>query len=325
MKKQPWSVKHLSTEQQAKIASMPRLGAFKGHLEGFGQYLLAERNFSESTKMNYLSDLMLFLNYLADEGLDLEPAELTPEIVRAYLSWCKTERHNGAASRARRTSALKHFYRYLTENKYIAADPISILRSGKIPKSLPRPLSEDELKRLLESPDPAQDSGLRDKAALEMLYGSGLRISELCGMTFGSLELKNENGPCVRVTGKGKKTRLVPLSRASIAALAEYLRKREGGKPKDPIFLGERGARLLPRILQRNLKAYLIKANLDPDLTPHKLRHSFATHLLDHGADIRVIQELLGHESLATTQIYTKVSQSRAAESYRKAHPRDSF
>jgi integrase/recombinase XerC len=325
MKKAVWTVKRLSAGQQQRIAAMPKLGKFTGYLETFGQYLLAERNFSESTKMNYQSDLMLFLDYLADHGLDLEPAELTPEIVRAYLSWCKTERHNGAASRARRTSALKHFYRYLTENKYIAADPISILRSGKQPKTLPRPLSEDELKRLLDAPDPGQESGLRDRAALEFIYGSGLRISELCGMTFGGLDLLNENGPCVRITGKGKKTRLVPLSRASIAALSEYLRKRGAGKPKDPIFLGERGDRLLPRILQRNLKAYLIKANLDPDYTPHKLRHSFATHLLDHGADIRVIQELLGHESLATTQIYTKVSQSRAAESYRKAHPRDGF
>jgi integrase/recombinase XerC len=325
MKKAAWTVKHLSAERRQRIGSMPKLAVFKGYLETFGQYLLAERNFSDSTKMNYQSDLMLFLDYLADHGLDLEPAELSPEIVRAYLSWCKTERHNGAASRARRTSALKHFYRYLAENKYIAADPISILRSGKQPKTLPRPLSEHELKRLLDAPDPAQAGGLRDRAALEFIYGSGLRISELCGMSFGSLDLQNENGPCVRITGKGKKTRLVPLSRASIAALSEYLRKRGAGKPKDPIFLGERGDRLLPRILQRNLKAYLIKADLDPDYTPHKLRHSFATHLLDHGADIRVIQELLGHESLATTQIYTKVSQSRAAESYRKAHPRDGF
>jgi integrase/recombinase XerC len=325
MKKAAWTVKNISAEQRAAIGSMPKLALFQGRLETFGQYLQAERNFSDSTRLNYLSDLTLFLNYLAGQGLDLEPAELSPEIVRAYLSWCKTERHNGAASRARRTAALKHFYRYLTENKYIAADPISILRSGKQPKTLPRPLSEDELKRLLEAPDPAQDAGLRDRAALEFIYGSGLRISELCGMTFGSLDLLNENGPCVRIVGKGKKTRLVPLSRASIAALSEYLRKRGTGKPKDAIFLGERGERLLPRILQRNLKAYLIKANLDPDYTPHKLRHSFATHLLDHGADIRVIQELLGHESLATTQIYTKVSQSRAAESYRKAHPRDGF
>src|ERR1700722_14378411 len=122
MKKTAWTVKRLSTDQQQRITAMPKLGKFTGYLETFGQYLLAERNFSESTKMNYQSDLMLFLDYLAGHGLDLEPAELTPEIVRAYLSWCKTERHNGAASRARRTSALKHFYRYLTENKYIAAD-----------------------------------------------------------------------------------------------------------------------------------------------------------------------------------------------------------
>jgi integrase/recombinase XerC len=325
MKKAPWTIKHLSDEQEQKIASMPKLGVFRGYLEGFGQYLLAERNYSDGTKENYQSDLMLFLNYLADQGLDLAPEDLTVEIVRGYLAWCKTVKHNGEASRARRTSALKHFYRYLVENKHIAADPISILRSGKRPKTIPRPIAEEELKRLLEAPDPATDAGLRDRAAMELLYGSGLRISEMCGLNFNSLDLKNENGPCARITGKGKKTRLVPLSRASIAAMAEYLQRRGNGQPKDPLFLGERGDRLIPRTLQRNLKAYLIKANLDADYTPHKLRHSFATHLLDHGADIRVIQELLGHESLATTQVYTKVSQSKAAESYRKAHPRDGF
>lgn len=323
--KKPWTTKRLNPEQAQKIASMPRLSTFQAHLESFGQYLLAERNFSESTKMNYQSDLSLFLTYLADQGLDLAPGDLTPDVVRAYLAWCKVVQHHGDASRARRTSALKHFYRYLTENKHIAADPIAILRSGKRPRSLPRPLSEDELRRLLDAPDPAKLSGLRDRAVLELLYGSGFRVAELCSLDFGSLDLMNENGPCARVTGKGRKTRLVPLSRASIGALAEYLQKRGKGKPKDPLFLGERGERLLPRIVQRNLKLYLIKANLDPDYTPHKLRHSFATHLLDHGADIRVIQELLGHESLATTQIYTKVSQSKAAETYRKAHPRDSF
>lgn len=125
------------------------------------------------------------------------------------------------------------------------------------------------------------------------------------------------------MTGKGRKTRIIPISKASLSALAEYLRKRESKSKQSAIFLGARGERLLPRILQRNLKEYLIKANLDPDYTPHKLRHSFATHMLDHGADLRVIQELLGHESLATTQIYTKVSQSRIAEAYRKSHPRD--
>lgn len=325
MKKPLWTAKHLSLEQAQKIDSMPKLALFKGYLERFGEYLLAERNYSLGTQENYQSDLMLFLDYLARQGLDLAPSDLTPEVVRAYLAWCKTVRHNGEASRARRTSALKHFYRFLVENKHIAADPISILRSGKRPKTIPRPIAETELKRLLDAPDAATAAGLRDRAAMELLYGSGLRISEMCGLNFNSLDLKNENGPCARIAGKGKKTRLVPLSRASLAALAEYLQRRGNGQPKDAIFLGERGDRLIPRTLQRNLKLYLIKAGLDADYTPHKLRHSFATHLLDHGADIRVIQELLGHESLATTQVYTKVSQSKAAETYRKAHPRDGF
>jgi integrase/recombinase XerC len=323
--KRKWFTKCLNEEQRRKIENLAGLRVFLNHLEAFGQYLLAERNYSEATQQAYRSDLLQFLNYLADKQLDLAPADLTPEVVRAYLAWCKSELGHGDASRARRSSALKHFYRFLVENKFIPSDPLSALRSGKQVKSLPRPLSEEALKRLLDAPDPATTVGLRDRAALELLYGSGLRISELCGLNFSSLDLQNENGPSVRVQGKGRKTRLVPLSRASLAALAEYLRRRGNGKPRDPLFLGTRGERLLPRILQRNLKTYLSKANLDPDYTPHKLRHSFATHLLDHGADIRIIQELLGHESLATTQIYTKVSQSKAAESYRKAHPRDRF
>ena len=323
--KNSWISKKLSVDQLEKISGMPGLLVMKQNLDKFCQYLLAERNFSEGTKTNYQSDLLLFLNYLADHGLDLEPAALTPDHVRAYLAWCKESQGHAATSRARRVAALKHFYRFMVENKIIAADPISIVRIGKLPKGLPKPLSEDEMKRLLDAPDQSTDRGLRDRVAMEFIYGSGLRIAELCGINFGSFDLNNENGPMLRVVGKGKKTRIVPLSRASLSLLAEYLRRRGKGKPQDPVFLGDRGGRLLPRILQRNLKAYLAQAGLDPDITPHKLRHSFATHLLDHGADIRVIQELLGHSSLATTQIYTKVSQSKTAETYRKAHPRDSF
>jgi integrase/recombinase XerC len=323
--KNAWFTKHLSAEQMDKISSLAGLSVFKRHLESFSQYLLAERNFSEKTKINYQSDLLQFLHYLADKGLDVDPAGLTPELVRAYLAYCKETLGHGPAIRARRVSALKHFYRFLMENKIIQVDPISIVRVGKLPKTLPRPLSEDEMKRLLDAPGAGTQAGLRDRAAMELIYGSGLRISELCGLNFGSLDLKNENGPEIRVLGKGKKTRMVPASRASLLALAEYLRKRGNGKFQEPIFLGERGDRLVPRILQRNLKTYLAKAGLDPDLTPHKLRHSFATHLLDHGADIRIIQELLGHESLATTQIYTKVSATKSAETYRASHPRDKF
>ncbi len=321
-----WHARFLRADRLAGYARFPGLARFAELLRGFGDYLLAERAYSDRTKENYLSDLCLFLDHLAALGEDLDPAGLTVERVRAYLAWCKSQGH-GDATRNRRVASLRHFYRYLVENKHLDSNPIAVLRSGKRPKSLPRPLSEDELKRLLEAPDASSEEGRRDRAALEFLYGAGLRVSELCGLNFGSLTGSPEEGPGVRVTGKGKKTRLVPVSRSAMLALSEYVRGRDPKKrgPKDPIFLGARGARMVPRVLQRGLKAHLAKAGLDADLTPHKLRHSFATHLLDHGADIRIIQELLGHESLATTQIYTKVSRSKAEEAYRKAHPRDGF
>jgi site-specific recombinase XerD len=305
--------------------SLPNLVRFESQIGGFMDYLKAERNFSARTAISYRSDLHLLLEYLASQGEDLLPEGLDTDLARAFLSWCLEERGHGESSRARHVAALRHFYAFLLDNKRIPSNPIATLRAGKVPKRLPKPLAEDEMERLLKAPDPATYAGVRDRAVMELIYGSGLRISELCGMTFGSMDLQNSNGPMLRVKGKGNKTRMVPLSQASLRALAEYLRKRNSGKkgPKDIIFLGDRGAYLEPRTVQRNLKKYLIKANLDPDYTPHKLRHSFATHLLDHGADIRVIQELLGHESLATTQIYTKVSSTRSAEAYRKAHPRD--
>lgn len=304
--------------------------AWQDHFNEFSSYLLAERNYSKRTMESYLEDLRLLTGYFAEKNLALEPKDFGLEEARAFLVWCREERQHADASRSRHVSAIKHFIRFLVENGHLAHNPLDGLRSGKIPKRLPRPLAEDEMKRLLAAPDSSTYAGVRDRLCLEFLYGSGLRISELCGLTFGSLDIQNANGPCVRVHGKGNKTRLVPLSQASLSALAEYLRAKDVkfGKetgPRMPLILADRGMALRPRSFQKNLKKHLITAALDPDLTPHKLRHSFATHLLDHGADIRVIQELLGHESLATTQIYTKVSSSRSAEVYRKSHPRDSM
>jgi site-specific recombinase XerD len=304
---------------------LKNLVRFESQIDGFVDYLKAERNSSDRTAISYRSDLLLLLEYLATQGENILPQELQSDLARAFLVWCREERGHSDASRARHVAALRHFFGYLLDAKIIAENPIATLKAGKVAKRLPRPIAEEEMERLLKAPDASTLSGLRDRAAMEFIYGSGLRISELCGMMFGSMDLQNSNGPMLRIKGKGKKTRMVPLSQASLRVLAEYLRKRPSTKngPKDIIFLGDRGANLEPRTLQRNLKKYLITAGLDPDLTPHKLRHSFATHLLDHGADIRVIQELLGHESLATTQIYTQVSSTRSAEAYRKAHPRD--
>ena len=293
------------------------------YLEEFGQYLVAEKNYSERTKASYISDLAVVLEFLRERGKDISPLEMTLGLARQFLAWSREERGHSAASRARRASTLRHFYRYLVDSRLMDSNPLDGLSVGKTPRRLPRPLSEDQMKRLLDAPDMETTAGLRDRVCMELLYGSGLRISELCGLRFASMELTSEMGPQLRIDGKGGKTRMVPLSRASLQLLAEYLRLRGKGKPGVPLFLGERKGPLRPRILQRNLKRYLILANLDPDFTPHKLRHSFATHMLDHGADIRVIQELLGHESLATTQVYTKVSQARSQEVYRKTHPRD--
>jgi site-specific recombinase XerD len=324
--KKTWRVLRLSAETEDRISKDPKLSKFRNLIDGFTDYLVAQRNFSEHTRSGYVSDLKLLLEYLQLQGDSVLPEEFNVEAARGFLAWCRNARKHSEASRARHVAAIRHFFSYLFDNQYISNNPLSGLKAGKIPKRLPRPLAEDEMVRLLNAPS-GSFAGARDRAAMEFLYGSGLRISELCGLMFGSLDLQNSNGPCVRVRGKGNKTRVVPLSQVSLRVLAEYLRLREAKTqskgPKDFIFLGERGKPLEPRTLQRNLKQYLIAAQLDPDLTPHKLRHSFATHLLDHGADIRVIQELLGHESLATTQIYTKVSTTRSAEAYRKAHPRD--
>ena len=323
-----WTIKYMATEDEDFIRSQPGLSAFRRHLDEFSDYLLAERNFSERTKQSYFEDLCLLLLYFSSQRRDISPKDFTVEEARGFLVWCREFKQHSEASRARHVSAIKHFFRFLVDSKVLDFNPIDSLKSGKVPKRLPKPLAEDEMRRLLAAPDVSSFGGIRDKACLEFLYGSGLRISELCGLSFASLDIQNSNGPCVRVHGKGNKTRLVPLSQASVAVLAEYLRAKNErfGLQKDPksfIFLGDRGKPLRPRSFQKNLKKHLIHAGLDPDLTPHKLRHSFATHLLDHGADIRIIQELLGHESLSSTQIYTKVSSSRSSEAYRKAHPRD--
>jgi site-specific recombinase XerD len=325
-----WKTMNLSLEAEERLKSLPGPAEFRRLVDEFSKYLLAERNYSPKTKQSYFEDLCLLMGYLVDQNLNLFPKDFGLEEARGFLVWCRETKGHSDSSRARHASAIRHFFRFLVENGHLAYNPVENLKSGKVPKRLPRPLSEDEMQRLLDAPDPSGFPGLRDRLGLEMLYGSGLRISELCGLSYGSVDTHNANGPCLRVKGKGNKTRIVPLSRASLGAMAEYLRAKDAkfGKtrnPRDPLVLGDRGQPLRPRSFQKNLKRHLAKAGLDPDLTPHKLRHSFATHLLDHGADIRVIQELLGHESLATTQIYTKVSISRSAEVYRKAHPRDNM
>jgi site-specific recombinase XerD len=321
-----WVLKHLSVDQERLIAGMAGLSAIRGEAKRFGEYLQVERGYSQNTVEAYGSDLGLFLGWLADRGSPVAPGDLDADIVRSYLV---SEKLQSTSTRARKISTLKHFIKFLVQRKILQADPLVGLHSGKLPKRLPRPLSEAEMAKLLDAPGTDSAKGLRDRALMELLYGSGLRISEACSLTFSGLDLTNAQGPHVRVRGKGSKDRTVPVTKGFLGALAEYLRVRDAKAskpgPLQPIFLGRGGRSVNPLTLQINLKQYLIKAGLDVTFTPHKLRHSFATHLLAHGADIRIIQELLGHADLSTTQIYTKVTSSQTAEAYRKAHPRDSF
>lgn len=304
---------------------MEKLGQFKDEVADFAVYLVTEKNFSKNTASAYQSDLGLFIAWLAKEGVDLVPEELSADHARAFLA-------SGAdwspSTRARRMAALKHLVKFMLLRGRLQIDPLTRVSTGRQPKRLPRPLSEDEMQRLLDAPGTDSPKALRDRAILELLYGSGLRISEACGLPFKGLDLSNSLGPHVRVRGKGSKDRTVPVSQAFLRALAEYLRIRATlvktkPQPGDPIFLGKNGRPVSSLTLQVNLKQYLLKAGLDHTYTPHKLRHSFATHLLAHGADIRVIQELLGHADLSTTQVYTKVSSAQTSDVYRKAHPRD--
>ena len=319
-----WVLRNLSLKQAQVVENSPGLKKFAEALEGFSAYLLTERNFAANTAEAYLSDLALFLGWCASAGEDLIPEALTAGLVRGFLADASKL---SAATRARRVSALKHFVKYLIKVGRLSADPLANVVTGRLPKRLPKPLSEIETERLLGAPELDSAKGLRDRALLELLYGSGLRIGEACRLTFSCLDLTNDQGPHVRVRGKGSKDRQVPMSQGFLTALTAYLviRDADGGKPgpKDPVFLGRAGKAVSPLTLQVNLKGYLMKAGLDFQYTPHKLRHSFATHLLAHGTDIRIIQELLGHADLSSTQVYTSVTQAQSAESYWKAHPRD--
>jgi integrase/recombinase XerC len=296
--------------------------ASRDQLTAFGRYLISERGYSPRTKSEYAGDLLLLAAYLREtQGPPLGQAELID--LRGFLAWCKETKGHSNASLARRASALRHFFDFACGSQWRKDNPALGLRGTKIPRRLPRPMTEDQLELLLKTIDTTTSDGRRDKACFELIYGSGLRISELTGARKMDLVQDQTMGVVLRVMGKGSKERVVPMSGASALAVAEHLRDRGSVALKDALIAGPKGAKLNPRLVQRHLKTLLLKAGIDSSFTPHKLRHSFATHLLAHGADIRIIQELLGHADLSTTQIYTKVSSGQAAEAYRKAHPRD--
>ncbi len=288
----------------------------------FDRHLSLERNVSPHTRRAYRQDLAEFKAFLEEQpqlrGTENGGIALVNSIVlRRYLALL--HKKNRKTTIGRKLSALRSFFRYLVREGVLRVNPAEALATPRREQYLPNTLSADEAYALMERGHGCDLLALRDRAIVETLYSCGLRVSELTGLDVSSVDFAQN---LVRVLGKGRKERIVPIGSKACKALEDYLEARGGGAPEEPLFLNYRGGRLTARSVERNLKKLLLQAGVLKDASPHDLRHSFATHLLDGGADLRAIQELLGHASLSTTQKYTQVSVDQLMRVYDKAHPR---
>jgi integrase/recombinase XerC len=334
-------------------------------VDAFSHYLLDDRHFSPYTARCYGVDLRQYIEFLMDKyGFTPDPsgeaaafeatrtnpprkgeagmadlaAAPTPTtatgwmlradvaLIREFLMRLDEHRYS-AATMARKIATLRSFYRWLEKYGHIPTNPMVLIRTPRQSKRLPKAIDVEQVERLLAAPDPTDLLGARDRAILETLYSTGIRVSELVSINHGDID---EAGQAMIVRGKGRKERMVPLGSHALAALFHYmdmLRKDPrgeslGSQTNAPLFINKHGTRLSTRSVRRKVSKYLETAGLDPDISPHTLRHSFATHLLDNGADLRSVQELLGHQSLSTTQVYTHLSTQRMRDAYDDAHPR---
>ncbi len=300
----------------------PAAAELAPEIRRFAAYLEAERRASPHTLRAYLADLARFSALLSESGTGVAAA--TPAHVRAFLA--REAAGAGAASLGRKLSTLRSLFRFLVREGLAAGNPARSVASPRRPRKLPEVLPEEEVALLVEAPRAKGPLSLRDRAMLELLYASGLRVSELVGLDTGDLDLA---GGTVRVLGKRRKERVVPVGRPAREALRRWLSEgRAGlaagsaGKAGPALFLNRHGGRLTVRSVARRLDRWVLAAGLPRHVHPHVLRHCFATHLLGNGADLRGIQELLGHASLSTTQRYTQVDWKRLAQVYDDAHPR---
>jgi integrase/recombinase XerC len=327
--------------------------------ESFGLYLTDERHFSPYTARCYGADLRQFIEYLVDESgspIDTNNEQLAlkartntsshpmvkgttltdticdadADLIRAYLGFLG-EQNYSPATMARKIATLRSFYKWAHRNGFASSNPMTLIRTPRQSKRLPKAITVDQVERLLSAPSENDVLGRRDRAMLETLYSTGIRVSELVGLNHDDLDMEHE---AMHVRGKGRKERIVPLGSHALGAIRRYIemmandskfapiwaQRKEG--VSIPLFLNKHGKRLSSRSVRRKLDKYLRGVGLDPSISPHTLRHSFATHLLENGADLRSVQELLGHQSLSTTQVYTHLSTSRVEEAYKDAHPR---
>jgi len=297
--------------------------AMIGQIERFVTWLLVEKGYSPHTADSYRFDMVEFSRFC---GKNIDPAAITGDRVQAFVGSLYPV--NASASVARKLSAIRTFFRFLRREKIIAADPVAGIVSPRLGRHIPSFLTVDEVFALLEAPAATDRFQRRDRAMLEMLYATGMRVSELVGCNLDDIDLAAE---MVRVRGKGNKERLIPFGRMAGEMLERYRPERDsliaariqrGREPeRAALFLNGQGGRLSARSVERSIQMYGLRAGIGVEVTPHALRHSFATHLLEMGADLRTVQELLGHVSLSTTQKYTHLNIDHLAKVYDQAHP----
>jgi len=286
------------------------------YVHKFINYLQIEKNASDHTVTNYKIDLREFSESIKDKPLE----QITHMDVRLFLARLK-EKNFSRKSVARKMACLRSFFKFLYRDGHIKSNPAVSLSTPKIEKKLPLFLNADDVVKLLESPDPKDDMGLRDRAILETLYSTGIRVSELVGLDKEDIDFISG---VLKVYGKGRKERLVPIGDKALRAIKAYFEKIRVSdiNEKKPVFLNKSKRRVSDRAVRRIVDKYIHRASLNENISPHSLRHSFATHMLDRGADLRSVQELLGHANLSTTQIYTHVTTDRLKSIYEKVHPR---
>ncbi|QOR65349.1 site-specific tyrosine recombinase XerD [Cytobacillus suaedae] len=295
----------------------------KAHINKFIQYLVDDRRLAENTVISYKRDLSKYVDYLIKN----EEIEFIDKVSRIqilhFLQYLK-DTGSSAKTIARHIASIRSFHQYLLRNRITTDDPTVQIETPKMERNLPKVLSLLEVESLLDAPDTSSPLGLRDKAILEMLYATGIRVSELTNLNIEDVHL--EMG-FIRCTGKGNKERIVPLGKVAKEAIYNYIERGRSELLKNDdssqaLFLNHRGQRLTRQGFWKNLRQIASSANVKNELTPHTLRHSFATHLLENGADLRAVQEMLGHADISTTQIYTRVTKTRLKDVYNTYHPR---
>ncbi|WP_225047299.1 site-specific tyrosine recombinase XerD [Lacticaseibacillus kribbianus] len=285
----------------------------------FIHYLDVERGLAPLTQVSYRQDLREFQAWLEAQEIDAFPSDLA--VIQDFLSAQNAQK--APSSLSRMISAMRRFYRYLLKEGVITVDPMALVDSPKPAQHLPATLSSPEIDRLMAAPDLSRPLGLRDRAIFELMYATGLRVSEVVNLRLDQLHLTMN---LIQVTGKGDKERIIPISAQAAGWVQRYLQDARPGLTQktrpDAVFVNFHGRQLTRQGIWKNLKAYITALGIKKNVTPHTLRHSFATHLLENGADLRVLQELLGHSDISTTQIYTHLSAKKIVAVYHKTHPR---